>query len=117
VNREVVRVEDGKSHWYRLDTFPLRDAAGNVTAAIEVMRDVTAFKDLRFSLESEQRKMEAVIRGMGETLYIVNARYDLLYFHRGVFSVASGVDGEGGSQRCYERQKKPAVPGAGCTRQ
>jgi signal transduction histidine kinase len=114
VNREVVRVEDGKSHWYRLDTFPLWDAAGNVTAAIEVMRDVTAFKDLRFSLESEQRKMEAVIRGMGETLYIVNARYDLLFFHRGVFPVASGTDADGGSRRCYETLFRRSLPCPWC---
>jgi signal transduction histidine kinase len=102
VSREVVRVEEGKTHWYRLDTFPLRDGEGNVTAAIEVMRDVTAFKDLRFSLESEQRKIEAVIRGMGETLYIVNARYGLQFFHRGTFPVAPDFERNAHERRCYE---------------
>lgn len=110
VNREVIRIEAGKTHWYRLDTFPLRDVEGKVTAAIEVMRDVTAFKDLRFSLESEQRKMEAVIRGMGETLYIVDSRYSLQFFHRGVFPVAPDAEGDVRNRTCYEvlfRRKLP----------
>jgi PAS domain S-box-containing protein len=114
VNREVVREVDGKARWYRLDTFPLRDAAGGVTAAIEVMRDVTAFKDLRFSLESEQRKMEAVIRGMGETLYIVNARYDLLFFHRGVLPLAAAEEGQGGRRRCHEALFRRSLPCPWC---
>ncbi|MHB8835200.1 MAG: ATP-binding protein [Candidatus Methylomirabilia bacterium] len=113
VNREVIRIEGGKTHWYRLDTFPLRDVEGKVTAAIEVMRDVTAFKDLRFSLESEQRKMEAVIRGMGETLYIVDSRYNLQFFHRGAFPAPPEAAGDAGDVRnrtCYDllfRRKLP----------
>ncbi len=102
VNREITRVTAGKTHWYRLDTFPLRDVQGTVTAAIEVIRDITLFKDLRFSLESEQRKMEAVIRGMGETLYIVDPRYRLQFFHRGVFPAAPDLDGDVRNRLCYE---------------
>ena len=114
VNREIVRQEAGKTRWYRLDTFPLRDAAGNVTAAIEVMRDVTAFKDLRLSLESEQRKMEAVIRGIGETLYIVDAAYDLQFFHRGLFPVTSGFDGDVRNRKCYEALFRRNLPCPWC---
>ncbi len=114
VNREITRVEEGKTHWYRLDTFPLRDVEGKVTAAIEVMRDVTAFKDLRVSLESEQRKMEAVIRGMGETLYIVNPKYDLQFFHRGVFPVASELQGDVRNRKCYEALFRRRLPCSWC---
>ncbi|HWR97760.1 MAG TPA: histidine kinase dimerization/phospho-acceptor domain-containing protein, partial [Candidatus Methanoperedens sp.] len=98
--REVVRPEAGRPHWYRLDTFPLREGEGAVTAAIEVIRDVTAFKDLRFSLESEQRKMEAVLRGMGETLYIVNREFELQFFHRGVFPVEAEA-GAAARRKCH----------------
>ncbi len=102
VTREVVRVEEGKTHWYRVDTFPLRDTAGKVASAIEVMRDVTEFKDLHFTLEREQRKMEIVLRGMGETLYIVNHRYELQFFHRGAFPVEAVPEGDGRVRTCYE---------------
>jgi signal transduction histidine kinase len=114
VNREVVRHEDGTPRWYRLDTFPLRDAAGNLTAAIEVMRDVTAFKALRFSLESEQRKVEAVIRGMGETLYIVDSGYVLQFFHRGSFPVSPEFDGEVRNRKCYEALFRRKLPCPWC---
>jgi signal transduction histidine kinase/PAS domain-containing protein len=114
VNREVVRLQEGKPRSYRLDTFPLRDAAGSVTAAVEVMRDVTAFKDLRFSLESEQRKMEAVIRGMGETLYIVNRRYDLQFFHRGAFPVEVKVGAEAGVRTCHKAIFRRDLPCPWC---
>ena len=114
VNREVVRLKGGKAHSYRLDTFPLRDASGKVTAAIEVMRDVTAFKDLRLSLESEQRKMEAVIRGMGETLYIVDAGYELQFFHRGLFPVTAGVDGNVRNRKCHEALFRRNLPCPWC---
>ncbi len=117
VNREFVRLAEGKTHWYRLDTFPLPDAAGRVTAAIEVMRDVTAFKDLRFSLESEQRKMEAVIRGMGETLYIVDSGYVLQFFHRGSFPVPPEFDGEVRNRKCYEALFRRNLPCPWCRMQ
>ncbi|HEY5997850.1 MAG TPA: ATP-binding protein [bacterium] len=111
--REVVRPEAGKPHWYRIDTFPLRDGEGVATAAIEVIRDVTAFKDLSSSLESEQRKMEAVLRGMGETLYIVSRKFELQFFHRGAFPVAAETSAAS-RRTCYQTLFQRDMPCPWC---
>ncbi len=100
--QEILRNEEKGPSWLRVDTFPFPDANGKITAAIEVIRDISAFKNLRLSLESERRKMEAVVKGIAESLYIVNREFDLQFFHRGALTLPLGTGSEHTSRKCYE---------------
>jgi PAS domain S-box-containing protein len=102
VTREVARPGDAGTTWLRLEAFPLRDEAGRATAAVEVIRDVTVYKRLSESLESERLKMEAVVHGMAETLYIVGPRHELQFFHRGALPRFGEAGGATPGGVCFE---------------
>ncbi len=93
---------EGKPRWVRIDAFPLRDAMGNIESAIEVIRDISEIKKLQLSLEKEKRKMEAVVEGMAETLYIVDRRLELQLFHRGTLAPSVGDEAGYLGRKCYE---------------
>jgi signal transduction histidine kinase len=83
VTREACRTGGAGATWLRMDAYPLREGPERPAAAVEVVRDVTVYKQLSQSLESERRKMAALVQGMAETLCIVGPDHDLRFFHRG----------------------------------
>lgn len=99
--REICLGTDGDPAWIRIDAFPLRDQSGRAGAVVEVVRDITGFRALSRSLEVERKKMEAVVRGIAETLYIVGPDYDVQFLHPGSFPLPGDAEGPSG-RRCHE---------------
>lgn len=105
---------DGEKRWVRIDAFPLRDAKGNISSAIEVIRDISNIKNLQISLQREKTKMEAVINGIAESLYIVNRDMDLQFFHGGALSIPTETGPDFMGMKCHEYMFKRNQPCPWC---
>jgi signal transduction histidine kinase len=65
--------------YLRIDAFPLKDEDGETHSVVEVIRDLSEIRKLQISLEREKRKMEAVVEGMAEPVYIVSPEFDIQF--------------------------------------
>lgn len=111
---EMTRVGDDGLVWLRVECFPIRDHEGKVSAVVEVLRDVSGFKSLQVSLESEKRKLEAVVDGMAESIYIVDRDYSLQLAHAGEHFTDMGGSGDPHEEKCYEFIFKRELPCPWC---
>jgi len=99
---EMTRLGDDGLVWLRIECFPVTDGEGNVTAVVEVLRDVSKFKNLQMSLESEKRKLEAVVDGMAESIYIVDRNHNLQLAHAGEHFASMEDNANPLGEKCYE---------------
>jgi two-component system, cell cycle sensor histidine kinase and response regulator CckA len=56
---------------------PLRDAAGNIIAVIEVVRDTTEHRKLEEAIRSSQEYVTSVINNIGEGLLVINREFGI----------------------------------------
>ena len=73
VSEEVGISKDGKPiHWI-VYTAPVKDAEGNTVAAMEMMLDITARKELEFKLAASELFYHSIFEAIPSALFVLNA--------------------------------------------
>ena len=66
--------------WLTLSSFPIKDAAGNITGVIEYVRDITEQKKNEDALEFERKQMLSIFDSMEGIIYVADPEtYEILY--------------------------------------
>ncbi len=96
---------------------PLRDPTGEIVAAIEVVRDITARKLLEDQLkaaikmaEEEKAKSEAIIASIGDSLIIVDTNLKIMYENK----IMKDMFGDRTGEYCYKAHEGRDQPCEDC---
>jgi histidine kinase len=64
--------EDGTTRHWIVQTSPIKDAAGNVTAAMEISLDITQRKNLENELEKSEEKYHAIFNNIPNPVFVLD---------------------------------------------
>ena len=101
VSREYLNKDlqkKGLPCWYQLIATPIKDAEGNVTAALELTVDITEKKQLQEKLEEERNKFEAVTQNISAGLLIIDKDYKIVWVNPYAKQLFGNMEGK----NCYE---------------
>jgi len=69
---ESGRYEDGTARHWIVRTSPIRDADGNITAAMEISLDITQRKNLENELEKSEEKYHAIFNNIPNPVFVLD---------------------------------------------
>lgn len=70
---------NGRTVWSQIIATPIRDEAGSVTAALELVVPITERKLAEEALQAERNKLRGILDAMEDGVCIVNRNYDIEY--------------------------------------
>lgn len=73
VSEEVGLSKEGKTIYWIVYTAPVKDAEGNTVAAMEMMLDITARKELEFKLAASELFYHSIFEAIPGALFVLNA--------------------------------------------
>jgi PAS domain S-box-containing protein len=89
----------GKPRYLLIDASPIFDNSGNLVAAVETLKDITARKIAEIALQDSMDRFNTVLDGLDTVVYVSDMQtYDLLYLNR----YAMNQFGDGVGRPCYE---------------
>ncbi|SDB37692.1 histidine kinase [Desulfonatronum thiosulfatophilum] len=72
VSEEVGLSRDGKTIYWIVYTAPIKDAEGNIVAAMEMMLDITARKELEFKLAASELRYHSIFESIPSGLFVLD---------------------------------------------
>jgi two-component system, LuxR family, sensor kinase FixL len=78
----------GRIRYRYYTSAPTRDAAGNITGAVAVARDITELKEAERALTASQNRMNDILRSIGDGMLAIDWQWNVIYVNRHAAQVA-----------------------------
>ncbi len=110
-NHTALIARDGTERQIADSCAPIRDAAGSVTGAVLVFRDVTEEYRQREELRQERQRLDHILSVTGTGVSIVDAGFNLHFVDKGW----QKVYGDPGGRKCHEYFRDSDTACRGCS--
>ncbi|MDA8170011.1 MAG: PAS domain S-box protein [Nitrospiraceae bacterium] len=114
--RETMVNKDGSTVYIEVIASPIRDAAGGIIAAIEMVRDITRYKEIEEALraaisrvEQERSRSDSILAALGDGLSIQDTEFKILFQNQ----IHKSRIGDHAGEYCYRayQHRNSVCPG------
>lgn len=72
---------DGGGKWLLFTAAPVKDASGNIVAAIETLQDITDRKKAEQNLRQSEERLRAIVEGSPVPAFVIDKQHQVLYWN------------------------------------